>query len=201
MRGHGRTDSPADPAAYSEAATVADMSAILDAVGVQRAIIGGHSLGGYMSLAFHRDHRARVSALLLCGTGPGYRKDDARAAWNKIAVQFGEHIEKQGLSASGHSAEMRLTDHKSVHGLVCAARGMLTQRDASVLNTLPDINAPTFMSVGSDDKSYLDGMRYMAGKIAGAELHVFEGAGHAANIDQPQAFNAKLEAFLAKRSG
>jgi pimeloyl-ACP methyl ester carboxylesterase len=50
MRGHGQSDYPADPSAYSEAATVADMAAILHTCGIQRAVIGGLSLGGYMSL-------------------------------------------------------------------------------------------------------------------------------------------------------
>src|SRR5687768_980531 len=54
MRGHGASDYPADQAAYTEAHTVADMAALLDAVGAQRAIVGGLSLGGYMSLAFYR---------------------------------------------------------------------------------------------------------------------------------------------------
>src|SRR3984957_13946756 len=48
MRGHGESDYPDDPAAYSEAATVADMAALLDAVGARTAIIGGVLLGGYM---------------------------------------------------------------------------------------------------------------------------------------------------------
>src|SRR5690606_35942337 len=53
MRGHGQSDSSDDPALYSEAHTVGDMAAILDACGVERAVIGGLSLGGYMTLAFH----------------------------------------------------------------------------------------------------------------------------------------------------
>src|SRR5580704_13374346 len=52
MRGHGQSDYPQDPKAYSEALTVGDIAALLDEVGAQRAIVGGLSLGGYMSLAF-----------------------------------------------------------------------------------------------------------------------------------------------------
>jgi len=52
MRGHGRSDYPVDPAAYSEALTVADIAALLDEAGADSAIIGGLSLGGYMSLTF-----------------------------------------------------------------------------------------------------------------------------------------------------
>src|SRR5438093_13687789 len=60
IRGHGASDSPQDPVAYSEAASVDDMAAILDACGVETAVVGGLSLGGYLSLAFHLAHPARV---------------------------------------------------------------------------------------------------------------------------------------------
>src|SRR5690349_24889292 len=70
MRGHGQSDYPDDLKAYSEALTVGDMAAILDAIGAQRAIIGGLSLGGYMSLAFTRAYPQRVRALLIIDTGP-----------------------------------------------------------------------------------------------------------------------------------
>ena len=85
MRGHGQSDYPADQAAYSEEATVGDMAAILDAVGAKKAISGGLSLGGYMSLAFYRAHPERTNALLIIDTGPGFKKDDAREVWNARA--------------------------------------------------------------------------------------------------------------------
>src|SRR3954464_8716155 len=69
MRGHGRTDYPDDPASYSEALTVGDMAALLDTVGAESAIVGGLSLGGYMSLAFYRAFPKRVRALLFIDTG------------------------------------------------------------------------------------------------------------------------------------
>ena len=66
-RGHGRSDYPADPAACNEAATVADMAALLDAVGATTAVVGGLSLGGYMSLAFNRVHPERTRAQPVSG--------------------------------------------------------------------------------------------------------------------------------------
>ena len=71
MRGHGRSDYPSELSAYSEAHTVADMAALLDHCETDEAIIGGLSLGGYMSLAFHHVHPQRTRALLLFDTGPG----------------------------------------------------------------------------------------------------------------------------------
>src|SRR5204863_9099161 len=92
MRGHGRSGYPEDTSAYSEALTVGDMAALLDEVGVPKAIVGGLSLGGYMSLAFYRAHPDHVRALLIIDTGPGFKKDDAREAWNKRAQDSGDRF-------------------------------------------------------------------------------------------------------------
>jgi pimeloyl-ACP methyl ester carboxylesterase len=92
MRGHGRSDYPEDPRAYSEALTMADIAALLDAIGADSAIVGGLSLGGYMSLAFYRAHPERVRALLIFDTGPGFKIDDARDAWHKRALPCGLEI-------------------------------------------------------------------------------------------------------------
>ena len=56
MRGHDESDHPNDPAAYCEALTVEDMAARLRKGGIDRAVIGGLSLGGYMSLTFRLAH-------------------------------------------------------------------------------------------------------------------------------------------------
>ena len=98
MRGHGQSDYPDDVAAYSEALTVADIAALLDAVGAEKAIVGGLSLGGYMSLAFYRSHPERVRALLIIDTGPGFKKDDARDAWNKRAHETAARFDSEGLA-------------------------------------------------------------------------------------------------------
>ena len=56
QRGHGRSDYPTDPASYSPALAVADIAALLDVAGVDAAVIGGHSLGGYLSFEFLLAH-------------------------------------------------------------------------------------------------------------------------------------------------
>ncbi|HZN13487.1 MAG TPA: alpha/beta hydrolase [Acidimicrobiales bacterium] len=175
MRGHGASDSPEDDALYSEAATMADMAAVLDAVEADRAVIGGLSLGGYMSLAFNIAHPDRVRALMLFDTGPGFRKDEARDGWNANAIRTGE----------------KLGD-----GLARAARGMLVQHDARVIDSLPTIPVPTLVLIGENDTPFVAGTDYMAAKIPTATKVVIADAGHAANIDQPAAFNDAVLAFL-----
>jgi pimeloyl-ACP methyl ester carboxylesterase len=197
MRGHGQSDYPGDPSAYSEVLTVGDMAALLDHVGAERAIVGGLSLGGYMSLAFYRAHPERVRALLIIDTGPGFKKDDARAAWNKRAHATGDRFEREGLaSLKNASRERSSVSHRDASGLALAARGMLTQRDAQVIELLPHIKVPSLVVVGADDTPFLAASDYMAAKIPGARKVVIPAAGHAVNIDQPQAFIDAVTPFL-----
>lgn len=197
MRGHGRTDSPEDQSLYSEAATCDDIAAILRHLGVQRAVIGGLSLGGYMSMAFNVRHSEMVRALMLFDCGPGYKSDTGRAAWNETAELRARNFETQGLAAMGTSAEVVASTHTSADGLARAARGMLAQVDSRIIESLPGVTVPTLVLVGEKDEPFLNATSYMAAKIPGARQVVVPGAGHAANIDQPAAFNAAVEAFLA----
>lgn len=197
MRGHGASDYPDEADAYSEALTVGDMAALLDAVGAKRAIIGGLSLGGYMSLAFYRAHAERVRALLIIDTGPGFKKDEARDAWNKRVHETAERLERDGLAIlKSASRERSSAAHRDATGLARAARGMLTQRDARVIELLPEIKVPSLIVVGADDAPFLAASDYMAAKIPGAKKIVIPSAGHAVNIDQPQAFLDAVLPFL-----
>jgi pimeloyl-ACP methyl ester carboxylesterase len=198
MRGHGQSDYPPDPNAYSEALTVADMAALLDEVGAGSAIVGGLSLGGYMSLAFYRAYPARVRALLIIDTGPGFKKDEAREAWNRRALDTADRLERDGLFVLKSASRERSTvEHRDAQGLALAARGMLTQRDARVIELLPQIKVPSLIVVGADDTPFLAASDYMAAKIPGAKKVVIPQAGHAVNIDQPQAFIDAVLPFLA----
>jgi pimeloyl-ACP methyl ester carboxylesterase len=197
MRGHGQSDYPEDPAAYSEALTISDMAALLDEVGATSAIVGGLSLGGYMSLAFYRSHPERVRALLIIDTGPGFKNEDARDAWNKRAHDTGDRFEREGLAVlQSLSRERSSVSHRDASGLARAARGMLTQRDASVMESLPAIKVPALVIVGADDTPFLAASDYMAAKIPGAKKVIIPAAGHAVNIDQPQAFVEAVLPFL-----
>ncbi|PJK30172.1 alpha/beta fold hydrolase [Minwuia thermotolerans] len=200
MRGHGRSDSPDDPALYTADLTVADIDALLDAAGAETAVVGGMSLGGYMSLAYNLAHGARVRALLLIDTGPGFRNDEAREKWNAYARGRGDELAAKGEAALSASAETRL-QKQNYQGLRNAAYGMLTQRTADAITSLPGIAVPTLVVVGDRDEPFLAASDYMAAKIPGASKAVIADAGHAANVDQPAAFNAAVIGFLDKLKG
>ena len=165
MRGHGRSDYPDDSIEYSAEKTIGDMVALLDTVGAKTAIIGGLSLGGYMSLAFHAANPERVRALLIFDTGPGFKKEDARSAWNKRAQETAQEYETEGLARLKRlSKEMATATHRTVDGLARAARGMLAQKDSRIINSLPAIVVPTLIVVGANDTPFLAATDYMAAK-------------------------------------
>ncbi|HEX9066913.1 MAG TPA: alpha/beta fold hydrolase [Streptosporangiaceae bacterium] len=182
MRGHGDSDSPEDQALYTQQACLADMAALLDEAGAERAVLGGLSLGGYLSLAFRNAYPHRVAALLLFDTGPGFRNDEARQRWNEQAMKTADRLERSGPAALGRAR---------------AARGMLTQSGAQVIESLPSVDVPTLVLVGADDTDFLGAASYVAAKVHGATLVTIAGAGHIANVDQPAAFNEAVTAFLA----
>jgi pimeloyl-ACP methyl ester carboxylesterase len=196
LRGHGASQSPDDPACYGADNAIADIAAILDELGIGRAVLGGHSLGGYLSLAFTLAHPDRVAGLVLIGTGPGFRNDQARDGWNRRAEGTAARLAEQGVAALGTSAELHETEHGDVTGLILAARGTLTQRDASVIDGLPAIGVPALIVVGAEDTHFLAAADYMAAKIPDARKVVIPGAGHAPNIDRPDEFSACATPFL-----
>ena len=120
-----------------------------------------------MSLAFHLRHPEQVRALMLFDTGPGFRNDSARGAWNARARARADDLESRGFAALGSSDEVRMSQHRSAAGLAGAARGMLTQQDDGVIRSLETIRVPTLVLVGANDTNFLAATDYMAAKIPG----------------------------------
>lgn len=197
MRGHGESAAPDDPALYGHHACVGDMAAVLDRAGAERAVLCGMSLGGFLSLAFHLAHPDRVLALVLVDTGPGFRNHEARERWNAWALDRADRLEREGVAALPGSREQVGDDHlHGAQGLAHAARGMLVQHDGAVLDSLATISVPTLVLVGSEDEQFLAAADVMERRIPQAHKLVLEGAGHAANLDAPDRFNAALNHFL-----
>ena len=138
-----------------------------------------------------------MRALMLFDTGPGFKKDDAREAWNARARTRADDLDARGLAALGPSDEVRQSRHRDATGLAGAARGMLAQRDDPVIRSLETIRVPTLVLVGANDTNFLAATDYMAAKIPGATKVVLPDAGHAANLHQPTAFNRAMNTFLA----
>jgi pimeloyl-ACP methyl ester carboxylesterase len=208
VRGHGATVTPEDPSLYTLDAVTDDLTALLDHLGVARAVAGGLSFGGYLSLAFWCGHPQRVSGLVLADCGPGYRKAEPREAWNRMARARADAIASRGLDAlrgdpAGGStdavqARVGFERHRSTTSLALAMRGFLTQHDGRVMERLEQVEVPTLVLVGAQDEPFLAASEVMAAKIPDAQLVVITDAGHVANLDQPDAFNRALVGFLGQ---
>jgi pimeloyl-ACP methyl ester carboxylesterase len=170
MRGHGRSDSPDDTAAYSLQSAVADMAAVLRECGAQRAAIGGLSLGGLVSLAFHVAYPDKTAALLLFDTGPGQRR---------VAARDG----KAGVAGEPP-------------GFAHTRRKILERSDDEIVGSLDSIRVPTLILCGEFDQRFLAASDLLATQIPGAQKVILKGAGHVSNLDQPDMFNRAVRSFL-----
>ncbi len=196
IRGHGDSGDPAGQACYTAQESVGDMLAILDHLGIGRAVVGGHSLGGYLSLRFALAHPDRVSALLLIGTGPGFRSETSRAEWNRAAERQAASLAERGPGGLDVAPGLGGGRHRSAAGLARAARGILTQHDPAVIDGLGSIRAPALVVVGAQDREFLGAADYLAAKLSDARLVVIPDAGHAPNVDQPERFGLHAREFL-----
>jgi pimeloyl-ACP methyl ester carboxylesterase len=194
LPGHGRSDGVADP--IDVAGTIDDMIGLLDRFGEGHGVLIGHSLGGYLSLELARNQPGRVDALVLVGTGPGFRDEEARARWNRFTERLAQRIERRGLDALERERPLHGGRHRSAESLVRSARGLLPQTTSAVLESLPELAAPALVVVGEDDTEFRAAADYMAAKIPGARLSVVEGAGHSPNLDRPDAFEQVVGDFL-----
>jgi len=105
-------------------------------------------------------------------------------------------IDARGFDALRDSPEVALAHHRRPGALALAARGIMAQRDASVIESLAGVDVPALVVVGADDAPFLRAADYMAARIPGAKKVVIDGAGHAANLDRPEVFNAAVSEFL-----
>jgi pimeloyl-ACP methyl ester carboxylesterase len=169
VRGHGRSDSPRDPALYSLETSLNDILAVMRACQVERAAIGGLSLGGLLSIAFCLAYPEKTSALLLFDTGPAPKpagKDRAARAESELP------------------------------GIANVRRGILESSDKAILASLGSIRVPTLVLCGALDHKFLAATDFLCSAIPGADKVILEGAAHLSNVDRPDAFNAAVTSFL-----
>jgi pimeloyl-ACP methyl ester carboxylesterase len=205
LRGFGASEVPNGP--YTMETFADDLAALLDQLQIERVVLAGVSMGGYIAFAFWRRYASRVRALVLSDTRASADTDEARTARESNA----QLAETQGarviadmmlpnlLSATATSeVQNRVRDiivGNQPYGIASALRGMALRPDSSDL--LPAINVPTLLLVGSEDGlTSPDEMRSLEQRIAGSRLVEVPGAGHLPNFENPDAFNAALREFL-----
>ncbi len=201
-RGHGQSDSPPSVDDYSADIVVEDLYQLLGALKIDKAVIGGLSMGGYESLRFYLTHPEMVTALILMDTGPGYRNPAHREEWNRGREELAQRLETEGIEVLASNAptesrrEVMLTQNPV--GLAHMARKVVAQHDSMVIEGLTGVKVPTLVLVGENDKPFLAAAQVMAKKIPSSELFIVPDAGHAANIDNTGSFNKAVLDFLNK---
>jgi pimeloyl-ACP methyl ester carboxylesterase len=214
LRGFGRTPlTPGDAEQGIAMESYADdLAELLDAIAVNEPVVlAGFSMGGYVAWQFVRKYTARLRALIQCDTRASADSEEGRAGRLKMA----EHVAEWG---SGRVAEMMgpklfapqtfqeqpevvatvraVVERTSPAAISAAQRGMAVRPDVSHL--LPTINVPTLVLVGELDAiSPPAEMKAIADAIPGAEYIVIPHAGHMTTMEEPEAVNESLLAFIA----
>jgi pimeloyl-ACP methyl ester carboxylesterase len=214
-RGHGRSESPDDSAAYTLDRVLGDLGRVLDwAAPGRRAVLGGLSFGGLASLHFAQKNPERVRGLILISTGPGFKNPEAGARWSELTERSASLIEKEGPSAFVKSraapsligldpdlpasqAAARAIARQDPVGLVHFQR-QIAAHVPSIIDELSEIDCPALVAVGEKDDAFLRAADVMAARLPRVERETIPSAGHMVNIDESEAFNAIALRFLGK---
>jgi pimeloyl-ACP methyl ester carboxylesterase len=209
-RGFGGSAAGGDPLTMERIAD--DGAFLLDHLGIERAVVGGCSMGGYAAFAFVRRHPQRLAGLILQDTRAGADSAEARAGRATLAAKvlaegasaaveaflpklLGETTQRERLALVASVRERILGTPPQ--GIASALHGLAARADSR--ETLPTIAVPTLVLVGAEDVlTPPSEAATMAAAIPRARLDVIPAAGHLANLENPGAVNAALRAFLAR---
>jgi len=217
LRGHGGSDRPTSPEAYSFELMAADVVALADDLGWDRFALVGHSMGGAVAQLIALDHPDRLSGLALASTFhgpvPGIDMDliqlgcwvvreagmtgladamAARRAENPESIAAFERLQ-EARPGWAEQSRARLEATSPDMWMAMAPR-FVDQEDR--LERLAELDVPTAVIVGELDATMLDDCRRLAATIPGATLTVVPDAGHVPQVEQPEAWWAALSTFL-----
>lgn len=210
LRGHGESDAPLWRYTMDQFAD--DVVGLLDHLSLPRAVLIGLSMGGYILFAFQRKYAERVQALVLADTRAQADTEEGRL--NRFALA--QVAYREGAGAVAEAMLPRLLSAASLQGrpdLVAQVRAIITSNQVSGIagdlmamaerpDSVPILKqtaCPTLVIVGEADQATPPAdARLMADAIPGASLGIILGAGHLANLEQPEAFNRAVISFLEK---
>lgn len=209
LRGFGQSTVSAPTVSMDRYAQ--DLVEMLAALDIREPItLCGLSMGGYIALAFLREHASRLSKLVLCDTRSAPDSPRAAAGRHKMA----EQVLAEGTAAAAEALVPKLFSPRTMaerpqvvdsirqlikrsapDGIAAAQRGMAGRADTTPL--LSGIRIPTLVIVGADDAiTPASEMRTVADAIPQSQFEVIPGAGHMAPLENPARFNEVLLAFL-----
>lgn len=209
LRGHGRSATPPGP--YTMEQHADDLAALLDHLKIERAIVAGLSMGGYVTLAMWRRHPSRIAALALLDTRAEADAPAARENRDRTIIRvretgvraLGEEMLPKLMAPANLAAgplKQEMLDiivSQPVAGVIGALQGLRDRHDSRP--TLPTIDVPTLVVVGEEDALTPPAdARLMAAAIRGAELLVIPGAGHLSPLENSQAVNQALRRLIGQ---
>jgi pimeloyl-ACP methyl ester carboxylesterase len=206
LRGLGESEGGADPVAMSRYAE--DLHALALQLEAGPVILAGHSMGGYVALAFAKAFPLALQGLVLVGTKAGADAPENAAARRATAAKVlaeGSAVVVEAMAgkmlSAGNSDQAMAADVRGFmalsrpEGLVAALLGMAERPDAGAW--LGEIHTPTLVIAGAED-TIVDPAeaKALAKAIAGAHLRIIPAAGHLVAFERAEAFNATLRAWL-----
>lgn len=207
LRGFGES-STTPP--YSMEQYADDLAHLLEQLRLDRVVLVGCSMGGYVAFSFWRRHRERVRALVLAGVRAGVDSDETLARrrsmihlareQGSIAIANAQITALVGKTTGEKQPDTfdavhRVAATAPVEGIVGALEAMMLRPDSTP--TLHTIDVPTLIIVGDEDvPTPPKEAHFMHGRIPGSRLEVIEQAGHLSNLERPAAFNHVLTEFL-----
>lgn len=210
LRGMGQSDAP--DLGYSMATYAEDLLALLNTLGVDRVVLCGVSMGGYIAFEILRRARDRVRALVLMNTRAEADTPEGRKARDVAAAQAREggaesiaaSMLPKMLARTAPAENPALVERirvmmesTPVSGILGAISALRDRPDSTAL--LPRLNGlPALIVVGEDDQiTPKDCAQAMADAIPAARLTVMPGAGHLSPVERPDAVTALMAEFLA----
>lgn len=199
LRGFGDSAAPTDP--YSLADMAADLAELLDKLGIPRAALAGHSMGGYVALAFFRAYPERLRGLGLVASQVLADQPEGRALRYKTAASVAEN----GVGAVAEAMPPKLsTDGKTQAflraliekqrpaGVIGALKAMAERPDSTDL--LPKLSVPVALIHGDADVLIPIGRaREVQSAVSHAKLSILPGLGHMPMLEAPAAVAEALE--------
>jgi 3-oxoadipate enol-lactonase len=211
LRGFGGSTELDSVSAMSMTDYADDVVDLLGELGVERAVIGGCSMGGYATLALYQSRPEIFDGLILANTRAGADSPESRAnRRNMLAL-----VDREGPSGVARDMMPKLlgkTTHETKPDAEATIRRLIKQQSPAAIRAaihrmmhrvdstplLAHVSVPTLVITGAEDEMIpVEESRRIAGGIKGAALVIIPGAGHLANLEQPEAFNKALNEFLA----
>ena len=213
-RGHGESDAPEAPAAYSLDRLAADTLAVADAVGARSFRLLGHSMGGMVARRVVLGAPERVDALVLMDTSPGpvpgmdgeiielgagIALDDGMDELKRVMDAFaplGTPAYERLLAERPGYREFQDRKWAALSAVMWATMIREIRDQPDQLADLASVTCPTLVIVGEQDTPFVGVSHQVADTIAGARLAVIPDAGHSPQFENPRAWYRVLTDFL-----